>query len=142
MCETASVEKKQGIRCNMCMSYYQEEDLERMHDERGALDGCLECETDAYLMDIELDETIEGIVHGSDIVNIKRRIRELVPEAEIRDIHPSWEPSSNEEHFLLIVEFYQEDKAEGIKDAIRESELVKDFQERTEDGHIIRDTTS
>jgi len=142
MCESNGPERKKGIRCNMCMSYYQEEDLERMHDERGALDGCPECETDANLMDIVLDNTIEGIVHDSDITNVKRRIRELVPEANIRDTHPGWEPSSNEEHFLLIVEFYQEDKAEGIKDSIRKSELAKDFQEHGEDGQIIRDTTN
>ena len=40
------------IRCNNCYWVGQEDDLKQLEDE---INGCPNCETDGYLMDIEED---------------------------------------------------------------------------------------
>ena len=42
------------VRCNMCTWEGNEEDLVLFEDEDGFGKGCPKCETDAYLMDLEV----------------------------------------------------------------------------------------
>lgn len=44
------------VRCNMCYSIYEEEDLAIMEDAHGYFKGCPTCKTDAYLMEDFLTE--------------------------------------------------------------------------------------
>ena len=43
------------VRCNKCTWEGEEENLVMFEDEDGFGKGCPKCETDAYLMDLELD---------------------------------------------------------------------------------------
>jgi hypothetical protein len=44
------------IRCNMCMRLFNDEsELQEFTDVDGPLLGCPDCETDEYLMDIDLE---------------------------------------------------------------------------------------
>ena len=42
------------VRCNMCMWEGNEEDLVLFEDEDGLWEGCPKCETDVYLINLEV----------------------------------------------------------------------------------------
>ena len=87
------------VRCNKCMWEGEEEDLVMFEDEDGFGKGCPKCETDAYLMDVDLDgksQTSSNWVIIGDIIEITndmeavgKKIPLLGRRYEVKEINPS-----------------------------------------------------
>ena len=75
------------VRCNNCWWTGEEEKLVRGHDINGGFDGCPNCETDTYLMDIEVVKNKEkkatGLLSLSDLI-IEYENGELAPENTLK----------------------------------------------------------
>lgn len=50
---------KPTVKCIMCGWEGQEEDLVRGYDEDGAFDGCPNCKTDDFLIDLKEDTPLK-----------------------------------------------------------------------------------